>query len=279
MYDEEHAETRSLTPQQCEAIEVLALRGPGSIADAAEAAGVSISTIYAWMKQPHFQAMLWKKRSDIFRPTAEAAEQIERSAKDLLAQMKRAGISFSVVETRISYDLSGVFAVPSSLSPPTTEQLRRAELDIVRLSNEARRAAGLHQLRASPVLMEIGRQRAQQLPDRFDHKDPHGVWLCENLASRLGYSGTSSLSENIARLPLTPSLEPGEIRRCVDLEGGRSVVSFGPPEQPGEAFAHAWLRSEGHRTNILSPAHSYIGAGVYWSSLWYGVQVFGPFRE
>ena len=142
---------------------------------------------------------------------------------------------------------------PVRSSVPTEEQMRQVEQEIIRLTNEARREQGLHELTVDPVLTEVARERAQQLPGNYSHYRPNGEPLAREVAARRGYGNPKALGENIARsLPTDAS-------------------------QDRRGLTSRWLRSEGHRANILHPAFSRIGVGIaYNNGLYHAVQIFGP---
>ena len=142
-------------------------------------------------------------------------------------------------------------STPRTWAPPTAEEIRQVELEIIRLTNEARREHGLHELVEDPVLMEIARERARQLASNYSHYGPDGEVLCWELAAQHGYSNPSFVGENIASM--TGSTQANAYR---------SVT--------------VWMNSPGHRENILRPEYTRIGVGVHnpWGARWYGVQIF-----
>lgn len=123
---------------------------------------------------------------------------------------------------------------PSNNIPEDASALETAQPAkvLILLVNEARRGEGLLPLVEHALLSEMAVSHSRQMAAQgfFDHHDPvlGGV---ESRAAEIGYS-YSALGENIAAGLVTP-----------------------------EEVVAAWLESEGHRENILSPAFTQIGAG------------------
>ena len=142
---------------------------------------------------------------------------------------------------------------------PTEEQMRQVEQEIIRLTNEARREQGLHELTVDPVLMEVARERARQLPGNCSHYGPNGEVLCREVAARRGYGPTHALSENIDH---TLSGDDPSVGQAAYYD--RLVTR--------------WLDSPGHRGNILRSNAHRLGVGVVYRApfYWYAVQIFGP---
>ena len=138
----------------------------------------------------------------------------------------------------------------------TDDELRAVEQEIIRLTNEARRSEGLPELEVDPALMEIARERAQQLPGNYSHYGPSGEVICRVLAAERGYGSAHTLAENVGTGPRM-------------TESSHSDM----------AFTRSWLSSAGHRANILHPQLRRLGVGVYCGSselLCHGVQLFAP---
>lgn len=130
----------------------------------------------------------------------------------------------------------------------------RVELDpvaaaVVERTNKERSREGLPILRPNANLVRAAEFLAADLADRrlLEHKDRNGRKLAERLESA-GYTGWTAIAENIAYGHKTAD----------------DVVS-------------AWMRSTGHRKNILDPDVTEIGVGYRTSSTGqiYWVQTFG----
>ena len=144
----------------------------------------------------------------------------------------------------------GAVAVPRAGS----SALPAAEAAVRACANEARRARGLSPLRRNRVLDRAARLQARNLArfGFFDHVDPWGRGPVERVrlydpARTIGFP----IGENIA-------------------QGYRTA----------SAACRGWLRSPGHRANILAGGYTRIGAGVWRSSRGVPsyVQVFGVRR-
>ena len=171
------------------------------------------------------------------------------------------GVTLGAVTHRVDSDLAnstGGSANKVSRAPAvaTDDELRAVEQEIIRLTNEARRSEGLPELEVDPALMEIARERAQQVPGNYSHYGPNGEALCRQLASQRGYGNAGSLAENIGSGPKMSESGYGDM-----------------------AFTNSWLTSSSHRANIMHPDMRHIGVGVYCGSsklLCHGVQLFAP---
>jgi len=121
---------------------------------------------------------------------------------------------------------------PPSSSPAPGGNLTSAEQKMVNLVNQERSKAGLQQLRVDMSLVELARNKSQDMIDRnyFGHNSPtYGSPFDMMRQAGVKYS---TAAENLA--------------------GAASVES-----------AHANLMaSSGHRANILNPRFNYLGAGI-----------------
>ncbi len=133
---------------------------------------------------------------------------------------------------------------------PTEEQMRQVEQEIIRLTNEARREQGLHELTVDPLLMEVARERAREVTSDFSHQG-------KTAALRRHGLDPNRYGENA-----------GQVSAGLNLNWPKSA--------PDQLVTNGWLLSEGHRTNILHPGYQRIGVGVVYRSLarWYAVQLF-----
>ena len=123
-----------------------------------------------------------------------------------------------------------------TLEPTATVEVKtlsreEAELEIVRLVNEERVKAGLPALEIDPGLMQLARSRSEDMAARgyFSHYDPEtGKCLAGENAS-----------ENIAAF----------FGARISLDVPRNAVN-------------SWMRSEGHKANILRSNRHRTGVGV-----------------
>jgi uncharacterized protein YkwD len=117
-------------------------------------------------------------------------------------------------------------------------QIANVERVIVDLINAERGARGLPSLVVSPELARLARQYSRDMAERryFAHVDPEGKRVGARVDEACGIAWTS-VGENIAR------------NRGFDDPAGVAV--------------REWMRSEGHRENILSGKFRETGIGVW----------------
>jgi uncharacterized protein YkwD len=124
---------------------------------------------------------------------------------------------------------------PSADVQPTGANVAEVRGAVVCLTNTERAAAGLGALASESRLEGVAQGYAQRMVAErfFDHVGPDGSVLAARL---VGYLGWLAVGENLAW---------GE----GSLATPRSTVA-------------AWMRSPGHRANILEGAYSEVGIGV-----------------
>lgn len=138
--------------------------------------------------------------------------------------------------------LLGLIAPPALACAPVAMVEAEVHLGTI---NAARADAGLAPLALDATLSRMAQGHACDMADRgyFDHTAPDGSGLFDR-ARRAGLSGFCHLAENIAR-------------------GQRDIPTV----------MAIWLRSAGHRANLLDPALTHVGLGRASGPHW--VQVFG----
>jgi uncharacterized protein YkwD len=117
----------------------------------------------------------------------------------------------------------------------TTASAKAATLCLL---NEERAANGIAPLRSQPTLEAAATSYAQSMVDQrfFAHVNPSGQTIDERLASYITGTRSYTIGENLA--------------------WGQSVL--GTPV----ATVNAWMRSPGHRENILNADFEEIGVGI-----------------
>lgn len=142
------------------------------------------------------------------------------------------------------------------LSP---EQVAAIESSIRRYTNEERQRRHLEPLQPSPALAFLARRQSEHMCRakklKHESKDfPKGWQL---FAQRLKIVGVGGGGENIAFRTVTAS-----------------------PKQWAKEVVRGWMKSPGHRRNILRSEFRYIGIGVEpcKNRLAYATQVFSPFE-
>ncbi len=123
---------------------------------------------------------------------------------------------------------------------PAHTSVKRLRHATVCLLNKQRRSRGLHRLRQNPGLVLAGQRHALDMVERryFSHSSTMGTPFTARIR-RTGYlrrSGRTLLGENLAY-------------------GGRELAT---PRQ----IVRSWMRSPGHRANILQPRFREVGIGV-----------------
>jgi uncharacterized protein YkwD len=145
-----------------------------------------------------------------------------------------AAVAVAVVTAAPANACDGADAQLSDAAPAT---LRSAT---VCLLNKRRRANGLSRLRGNRDLREAAQHYAQAMVDQgfFGHVSPAGA----GLADRLRASGFISPAE-------------------AWFAGENLAWGVGSRATP-HAIVRSWMRSPGHRANILQPAFHRVGIGV-----------------
>lgn len=131
-------------------------------------------------------------------------------------------------------------------SEPARVELSGSVGEVVRISNAERRKARLGDLRADDELMAAAAKRAAEIPRLFEHKRPDGrSW--DTVLTEYRVKRYNSWGENIL---------------------------YNSSGKATDAMTW-WMKSPGHRANILNGDYTHIGVGVYKSSgKTYFVQLF-----
>ncbi|MDC3415471.1 SafA/ExsA family spore coat assembly protein [Aquibacillus salsiterrae] len=129
------------------------------------------------------------------------------------------------------------------LTIPNIDEIKSIENQVIKLTNQERAKYGLPALKQDWQLSRVARYKSQDMRDKgyFSHTSPtYGSPF--TMMTNFGINYTSA-AENLARGQQTP----------------QEVVS-------------GWMKSEGHRKNILSPKYTHIGVGYvkngnYWTQM------------
>ncbi len=147
--------------------------------------------------------------------------------------MKRLSTKIIAV-TVAAIPLSATVAVDASAATKSAlndDTLANYAEEMLILVNREREAEGLDPLYTTSSLQQAATTRAEEIAVTFDHTRPDGT-ECFSALDECGiyyyYAG-----ENIARGYRTPA-----------------------------AVVDAWMSSEGHRANLMSPNYEYVGIGV-----------------
>jgi len=136
------------------------------------------------------------------------------------------------------------------------------EKQVHTLINNERRKAGLSLLASDEALSRIARNHSRDMGTRsyFAHNSPEGHdfsyryqqagYTCAITISRTIYQG----AENIARNNLYDS---------VTTVNGQAYYDWNSLEKIAETTVQGWMKSPGHRKNILTPVWRNEGIGVF----------------
>ena len=133
---------------------------------------------------------------------------------------------------------AGLYEITDESTPLSGGTLTEAEkyaAEVLELVNAERVKAGAGTLEGTGELYAAANLRAKELAKTFSHNRPDGS-LCFTVLKEFNIS-SSARAENIAG-------------------------NFKSPQQ----VVSAWMKSEGHRKNILNAAYKKIGIGVYTDS-------------
>ncbi|MFN7937645.1 MAG: CAP domain-containing protein [Bryobacteraceae bacterium] len=121
---------------------------------------------------------------------------------------------------------------PASPADPSTA----LETQVLQQVNRERQSRGLPPLRQDPQLTKLARQHSRNMADRrfFSHDDP----TQGDVGDRLKSAGIpwTACAENIYRASATPDPAPAAVR--------------------------AWMKSPGHRANLLGKNYTRTGIGI-----------------
>ncbi len=169
------------------------------------------------------------------------------------------GLTFMLLAAAIWSALFGAIAPPPALTAPSTYQLNLPlvygagsptptltctpiidptfEQRVIELVNQERTSRGLATLKKSPALMDAARGHSEDMAcnDFVDHTGSDGSTPRDRIL-RAGYT-PGALGENIAAGCSTPE-------QVVDI----------------------WMKSDGHRANILNPDYCHIGVGYAYNA-------------
>lgn len=137
----------------------------------------------------------------------------------------------------------------ASQQPAAPSKEQRIIADVIRLTNIQRTQAGQPELKSQPDLAKAAAYLAADLAKRqvLEHRDGEGRRLQARVESA-GYTTWTTIAENIA---------------------------YG--QQTADEVVKAWMKSPGHKENLLGSTYTEIGVGLAYSSnrTPYWVQIFG----
>ncbi|MDR0912909.1 MAG: CAP domain-containing protein [Methanobrevibacter sp.] len=130
--------------------------------------------------------------------------------------------------------MSSIIIIETSFATEITEQQRDYAYDVLELVNQERTKNGLNKLVMDKELLDAAMKRSNELTQLFNHTRPDGSdWTSI-------FDGTKGAKNN---------------------KGENIAVSF---STPSEVF-NSWMKSPGHRANILDPDYNIIGIGYVYN--------------
>jgi uncharacterized protein YkwD len=136
------------------------------------------------------------------------------------------------------------------------ELIRQAEDKVFHYTNKERNSRGLKSFQPSEALKYLAERHSRNMcgSDKFKHESKAFPKGWETLPGRFKHIGVRAGAENIAYRTLRGKAD----------EWARKIVK-------------GWMKSKGHRKNILDPRFKYMGVGlVPCKELGYTTQVFAP---
>jgi len=128
------------------------------------------------------------------------------------------------------------------LPPPGVKHVPKLEDLVFELTNQARKARGLHPLIQDADLTQVARAFSDDMLVRrfFDHTTPDGVTFDERLTDRY----------------------PHRVRLMGENIWYASGYNIGKIRQVAQEIVDDWMSSPGHRENMLDPKFTHLGVGV-----------------
>ncbi|MBQ5319150.1 MAG: hypothetical protein J6K17_08655 [Oscillospiraceae bacterium] len=167
-----------------------------------------------------------------------------KAAGSALIKVYAKGYSKTTMET-ITVNVTGKNTSSTSSSASSTSSVSE-EVKVVDLVNEEREAAGLPKLVMDDSLNKVAKLRAEELLNNLSHTRPNGT------------NCFTALSEN-------------------GITYGHAAENIAAGQRDAEEVMSTWMRSTGHRDNILSADAEKIGVALVETTFGYGyywVQVF-----
>ncbi len=150
--------------------------------------------------------------------------------------------------------------LPERKSKPVIS-IAKLEKTIHALINEERRQNGLSPIVWDNALAEIARQHSRDMAKRnyFDHYSPEGRdylyryqlagYRCSVPEGRIIHMGAENLALN-------------HLYDSVTTINGKAFYDWNPQDKLAETTVQGWMKSPGHRKNILTPYFRKEGIGV-----------------
>lgn len=146
----------------------------------------------------------------------------------------------------------------TSINTTSDDSLNTTKVErlVWKYTNEMRRENGLSEVRYAPRIAELAERHAENMAeyDYVDHTQPNGQTGEERYDSVCDYSGSGyTFGENVNGAWYNEEFEAWGTGEKIRLESESEVARY---------LVDSWMRSSGHRENILNPEWSEIGVGV-----------------
>ena len=150
-------------------------------------------------------------------------------------------------------------AVYSAGSTVRVADLERRVHDLI---NKERRDHKLAPLAEDDRLSRVARGHSQDMAKRqfFDHINPEGLDPTAR-GKRAGYE-CRKVRGNIVREGLGENLYQGSLYLRIRIEDGERFYDWNTAEQIARQSVDGWMKSPGHRRNILEGNYTLSGLGV-----------------
>ena len=131
---------------------------------------------------------------------------------------------------------------------PAGSFLSVVEQEILKLTNQERRKAGLPDLIWHNAAHKVARDKVFEMytHDYFDHDSP----ITGSLKQQFEVFGGLILNQNVTTLG----------------ENLAFAKWYSQDQLTAAFFVSGWMNSDGHRKNILNPAYTHMGVGVYYGA-------------
>lgn len=160
-----------------------------------------------------------------------------------------------------------------SVTAKPSDEISTASVDrqlirelIVKYTNAEREKHGLQTLKQDPQLQELAEKHSRHMAehDYFSHQTQREGKANVSFSQRVTFAelGYRRTAENIA---LQPIVTGTQIRTTISAAGEekREVTrSFATYDELARETVEGWMKSEGHRKNILTPEFNLIGIGI-----------------
>jgi len=164
-----------------------------------------------------------------------------------------------------NFRASPALNAPIDLSSP---DLASIQLALALVTNETRRSKGLRELAISPQLINASQMHAEDMVagSFFSHQNPRDRNKSDPQSrARMHGVANPNIAENInqgfgIRYEPGTSIRPLGGGQFADMTGRRLAPHT--PLSLAEALIAAWMKSAGHRANILHPSAISVGCGI-----------------